>query len=112
MSLPRVSVMAAAGEAPTVTVDGSPIAGVRSAQITVTADGIPQVSLVLTAAAVDLDLPAGVTVLEAGPKATDFAAALSPARLERDALEHLDDGVTNGEAFAAAVRQAARDWDA
>ena len=103
MTLPRVSVMAAAGEAPTVTVNGSPISGVRSAQITVTEGGVPQVSLVLTAAAVDLQLPAGVTVLTAGPTASEFARQLSPSRLEQDALERLDDDVTQGEAFAAAV---------
>ena len=111
MTLPRVSVMAAAGEAPTVTVDGSPVPGVRSAQITVGAGGVPQVSLVLDAAAVDLVLPAAVTVLRAGPTAVDFAAQLSPARLERDALERLEDDVTQGEAFTAAVAVQARIFD-
>lgn len=111
MSLPKVSIMAAAGEAPTVTVDGSPVAGVRSAQVTVTADGVPQVSLVLTADAVDLDLPAGVTVLRAGPGAAEFAAQVDPRRLERDALDRLDDCPTQGEAFAAAVRAQAADFD-
>ncbi len=110
MTLPRVSIMATAGEAPTVTVDGSPIPGVRSAQVTVTADGVPQVSLVLAATAVDTDLPAGVTVLQAGPSAVDFAERVDPRRLERDALEHIE-ALTQGEAFAAAVRAQAADYD-
>lgn len=110
MTLPRVSIMAAAGEAPTVTVDGSPVAGVRSAQVTVAADGVPQVSLVLAAFTVDTDLPAGVTVLRAGPSAADFAERVDPRRLERDALEHIE-ALTQGEAFAAAVRAQAADYD-
>ena len=111
MTLPRVSVMAAPGEAPTVTVDGSLVPGVRSAQITVGAGGVPQVSLVLDAAEVDLVLPAGVTVLRAGPSAADFADQLNPQRLERDALERMDDDVTQGEAFAAAVAKQAALFD-
>lgn len=103
MSLPHVTVTARPGEAPLVLVDGSALPGVRWAQITVTADGVPQVSVMLTASAVDLDLPAGVTALRAGPSATEFARGLSPARLEQDALERLDDDVTQGEAFKAAV---------
>jgi len=110
VSLPRVSVIAAAGEPPTVTVDGSLIVGVRSAQVTVTADGVPQVSLVLTAAAVDVELPAGVTVLRAGPNATEFVNSLDPRRLERDALDRIDDA-TQGEAFAAAVAVQAGEFD-
>lgn len=102
MSLPKVTVMAAAGEPPTVTVDGNPLPGVRSAQVTVTADGVPQVAVVLAAAAVDLELPAAVTVMRAGRTASEFAAELNPVRLEADALQHLDD-VTQGEAFCAAV---------
>lgn len=111
MSLPRVSVQAAAGEPPVVTVDGSVIAGVRSAQVTVAADGVPQVSLVLAATGVDVALPAGVTVLRAGGSAREFAAHLDPRRLERDALARLDDASTQGEAFAAAVALQAADAD-
>lgn len=111
MSLPRVSIMSAAGESPTVTVDGSLIAGVRSAQVTVSKDNIPQVSLVLAADAVDLELPAGVTVLRAGSPAAAFADQVDPRRLERDALQHLDACGTQGEAFAAAVRAQAADFD-
>ncbi len=110
MTLPRVSIMATAGEAPVVTVDGSPVAGVRSAQVTVTADGVPQVSLVLAATVVDTDLSARVTVLQAGPSAADFAERVDPRRLERDALEHIE-ALTQGEAFAAAVRAQAADYD-
>ncbi|HEY1180254.1 MAG TPA: hypothetical protein VGF17_29200 [Phytomonospora sp.] len=102
MSLPKVTVMAAAGEPPTVTVDGNPLPGVRSAQITVSKDGVPQVALVLAAAEVDLALPAAVTVMRAGRTASEFAAELNPVRLEQDALARLDD-LTHGEAFAAAV---------
>lgn len=112
MSLPKVSVQAEPGEPPTVTVDGSPVPGVRSAQITVTDGHVPQVSLVLAASAVDVELPAGVTVLRAGPSATDFAEQLSPARLEGLALAHLElaDG-TQGEAFAAAIAVMAGEFD-
>lgn len=113
MSLPKVSVQAHPGEPPVVTVGGSPIAGVRSAQITVSADHVPQVSLVLTAAAVDVELPAGVTVLRAGPGATEFAEQLNPARLEGLALQHMEmtDGTT-GEAFTAAARVMADEFEA
>lgn len=112
MSLPRVTVAGAAGEAPTVTVDGSQVVGVRSAQVTVSADGVPQVSLVLMASAVDVELPAAVTVLRAGPTASDFADRLSPSKLEDDALlAAMDDDVTQGEVFAAAVRIQAAEFD-
>ena len=109
--LPRVSVsLLNPGEAPTVRVDGLPVAGVRSAQVTVTADGIPQVSLALSADSVDVELPAQVTVMRAGPGAVQFAQQLDPIRLEHDALEH-DDDATQGEAFAAAVAAQAADFD-
>lgn len=111
MSLPRVSVQAAAGEPPVVTVDGSPVPGVRSAQVTVTADGVPQVSLMLTATQVDVVLPAGVTALRAGGSAREFAAQMDTRRLERDALARLDNAGTQGEAFAAAVALQAADMD-
>ena len=109
MTLPRVSVMGRPGEAPCVTVDGSPIPGVVSAQVTVARDGVPQVSLLLTAAAIDLDLPAGVTVLRAGPSAAEFAAQLDVRRLEGDALA--DDDVSMGEGFARAVAAQAAEFD-
>lgn len=110
MSLPTVAVHAAFGEAPDVTVDGTPIDGVHSAQVTVAADGVPRVVLVLSASAVTVELPAGVSVLQAGPDATTFAAQLDPRRLERDALEQIDTQ-TQGEAFAAAVTAQAADFD-
>jgi hypothetical protein len=99
------------GQPPTVLVDDVPVAGVRSAQVTVTADGVPQVALVLAAGQVDVELPAGVTVLSAGPSATEFAASLSPARLEAAALQRLDDSATHGEAFCAAVAAQAAVFD-
>jgi hypothetical protein len=110
MSLPKVSVQAVPGEPPVVTVDGSPIAGVRSAQITVSADHLPQVALVLAVAEVDVELPAGVTVLRAGPRAVEFADSLSVPRLEAEAAGALDQSM--GEAFAAAVRTQAAEFDA
>lgn len=110
VSLPQVTVHAALGDAPTVTVDGTPVAGVQSAQITVGRGGIPQVSLVLHAATVSLELPAGVTVIKAGPSAAQFADQLDPRRLEHDALEVIE-AATTGEAFTAAVRAQAADFD-
>ncbi len=109
VTLPKVSVMARLGEAPMVTVDGSPVRGVRSAQVTVSADGFPQVSLVLGASDVDLVLPAGVTVLQAGPSATEFAAQLDVRRLEADALA--EDDLPMGQSFARAVVAQAADFD-
>ena len=110
MSLPRVTVTGAAGEAPTVAVDGSQVPGVRSAQMTISADGVPHVSLMLAASAVDVELPAAVTVLRAGPTASDFASRLSPKRLEDDALTQDEDN-TLGESFAFAVAQQAAEFD-
>lgn len=110
--LPKVSVQAVPGEPPVITVDGSPLPGVRSAQITVTDGHVPQVSLVLAASEVDVELPAGVTVLRAGPGAVEFAEQLSAGRLEADALTRIDDDGTTGEAFTAAVRSAAAEFDA
>lgn len=111
--LPRVSVQAAPGEAPVVTVDGSPVAGVRSAQVTVGADHVPQVTLVLHAAEVDVELPAGVTVLRAGTSPAEFAERINPAHLEGLALGYLehDPDCTQGEAWARAVQQAAAEHD-
>lgn len=106
----RVSITAQPGEAPSVRVNGVPIPAVRSAQVTASVDGVPQVSLVLAAAQVDLDGDAQVTVLRAGPSAAEFARHLDPRRLERDALDLLDDQ-TQGEAFAAAVAAQAADYD-
>lgn len=112
MSLPRISLQAAPGERPVLTVDGSPLPGVRSAQVTVTADGVPQVSLILAASAVDLELPAGVNVITTGPTATEFAEQLSPARLEGLALQQLElDDLTQGEAFARAAQLMAAEYD-
>lgn len=110
MTLAHVLVHAAAGEAPTVTVDGQALPGVTSAQITVTADGVPRVALVLTAATVELELPAGVSVLRSGPSAVDFARRVDVRRLERDALDRIDDA-SQGEAFAAALTVQAREFD-
>lgn len=110
--LPRVSVQAALGEPPTVTVDGNPVPGVRSVQVTVSKDAIPQVALVLAADTVDVELPAGVSVLRAGGSLADFADALNPARLEALALAaHEQADLTQGEAFAAAVAQLAAEHD-
>ena len=109
--LPTVSVQAAAGEPPTVTVNGSPVAGVRSAQVTVTQDGIPQVSILLHAAVVDVELPAGVSVLQAGPSAAEFAEQLNPARLEGLALQQQEAAdLSMGESFANAVAQLAAEF--
>jgi len=112
MSLPTVHITATPGEAPTVTVNGAAISGVRTAQIGVGADQMPQVIVTLTAGQVELDLPAQVGVLRAGPAASNFAQGVNPARLEGLALEHLElhDG-TQGEAFAAALAQMAAEFD-
>lgn len=107
----RIAVTAAPGEPPSVTVNGLPMPAVQQVQVTATAVGVPQVSLVLAAAQVDLDLDGQVTVLRAGPTATEFADRLDPSRLERDALSALDDDLTQGEAFAAAVVAQAVDFD-
>lgn len=109
--LPRVSVVAQPGAAPRVSINGVELPAVRSAQVTSTVDGIPQVSVVFTAARVDLDVDAQVTVVTAGGGATAFAERLDPQRLENDALLHLEDDLTQGEAFTAAVRAQASDWD-
>lgn len=112
MPLPAVGIaMHSPGDAPSVTVGGVLVQGVRSLQVTATQDQLPQVSLVLTAASVDIQLPAGVTVLQTGPSPSDFAAQLNPARLEGLALEYLElhDG-TQGEAFAAAAAAMADEW--
>lgn len=113
MPLPVVTITAGPGDAPAVTVDGTAVPGVRSAQIVVSADHLPQVVLSLAAERVELDLPAGVAVLRAGPGAAEFADQLNPARLEGLALEHLElhDG-TQGEAFAAAAALMAAEFDA
>jgi hypothetical protein len=112
MSLPTVKVTATPGEPPTVTVNGAAIDGVRTAQIGVGADQMPQVLVSIAAWAVECELPAQVGVLRRGPGAGTFADGVSPARLEGLALEHLElhDG-TQGEAFAAAVAQMAAEFD-
>jgi hypothetical protein len=109
--LPRVSVVAQPGAAPRVSINGVELPAVRSAQVTSVVDGIPQVSVVFAAAQVDLDADAQVTVVTAGPGVSEFADRLDPRRLERDALAALDEDATQGEAFAAAVRLQAADWD-
>lgn len=106
----RVSIIAMPGEAPIVSVNGVPLPAVSRAQVTADVNGVPQVSLVLSAAQVDLDGDAQVTVLKAGPNASEFADQLDVVRLERDALDRIDDQTT-GEAFAAAVRAQAADFD-
>jgi hypothetical protein len=112
MPLPAVGIaMHSPGDPPTVTVGGVLVAGVRSVQVTAAQDHLPQVSLVLTAASVDVQLPAGVTVLQTGPGVTDFAEQLNPARLEGLALARMDEtDATTGEAFAAAVAQMADEY--
>lgn len=106
----RVSIVAQPGEQPIVNVNGIPLPAVASVQVTATATGVPQVSVVIAAAQVDLDTDAQVTVLRAGPSASEFAQQIDVRRLERDALENLDDR-TQGEAFTAAVRAQAADYD-
>lgn len=112
MPLPTVKVTAVPGEPPVVTVNGAAIDGVRTAQLAVGADQMPQVLVTIAAWAIECDLPAQVGVLRRGPGAASFADSMNPARLEGLALEHLElhDG-TNGEAFAAAVAQMAAEFD-
>lgn len=112
MPLPTVRVTAVPGEPPTVTVNGAAIDGVRTVQVGVAADQMPQVIVTIAAWAVECDLPAQVGVLRRGPAATTFADGVNPARLEGLALEHLElhDG-TQGEAFAAAILQMAAEFD-
>lgn len=106
----RVSIIAMPGEPPSVHVNGMPLPAVKSAQVTATVDGVPQVALVLAASQVDWDGDATITVLRAGPGATDFADQLDVQQLEHDALTRIDD-CTQGEAFAAAVRVQAAAFD-
>lgn len=112
MPLPTVRITGVPGEPPVVTVNGAQIDGVRTAQIAVAADHMPQVIVTIAAWAVDCELPAGVAVLQAAGGATNFAQGINPARLEGLALEHMElhDG-TQGEAFAAAAALMAAEFD-
>ena len=110
MSLPRVHISCAAGEAPTVVVNGAPLEGVVSAQVTVAADGVPRVAVALCAASVEVELPAGVSVIRSGPSAGVFVQSLSPAWLEQDALGRSDDA-SMGESFVAALAVQAAEFD-
>lgn len=110
MSLPRVVLRGAAGEAPTVSVDGVPIAGVVSSQVTVAADGVPRVAVVLSASAVEVEVPAAVSVIRSGPSAGAFVQTLSPVRLEQDALGRVDEA-SMGESFVAALAVQAAEFD-
>lgn len=107
----RVSILALPGEAPTVSINGVPVPAVKSAQVTASGDGVPQVALVLAASRVDLDTDAQITVVKAGPGAAEFADQLDPVRLEHDALDMIDEGLTQGELFARAVTLQAADFD-
>lgn len=111
VALPRVTVTASAGEAPTVTVDGHVLPAVRDAQVIVTDGGVPTLLLRLPAAALDVSLPAGVVVQRTGATAAEFAAHLDPARLESDAADMAGEDLTAGEVFAAAVARQAAEWD-
>lgn len=72
---------------------------------------MPVVRVSLAPGSLSVDLAeAGVQLLSAGPTASEFAASLSPARLEQAALASVGD-VTTGEAFCAAVADAARLFD-
>jgi hypothetical protein len=110
MPLPSVEVTAHPGEEPAVRVDGVPLPGVLSVQVSAVTGQVPHVSLVLAAGELSLDVAGQVRVMRTGPSATEFADALDVKRLERDALDRLDDS-TQGEAFAAAVRAQASDYD-
>jgi hypothetical protein len=106
----RVAITALPGEAPSVTVNGLPLPAVRSVQVTATGDGVPQVAVVFAAAQVDWDGEAAITVVKTG-SAVEFADGLDPRRLEHDALNGLEFDATQGEAFAAAVRAQAVEFD-
>lgn len=106
----RVAVTALPGEPPSVTVNGLPLPAVRSVQVTAAADHVPQVSVVFAAAQVDLDVDGQVTVIRTG-SAVEFAQQLDVRRLEHDALDGFDSDLTQGEAFAVAVRAQAAEFD-
>lgn len=110
MPLPSVRVTARPGEDPVVAVDDRELPGVLSVQVSAVTGQVPHVSLVLAAGVLSLDVAGQVRVMRAGPSAAEFADQLDVKRLERDALERLDDS-TQGEAFAAAVRAQASDYD-
>lgn len=106
----RVAITALPGEAPSVQVNGLPLPAVRSVQVTATADHVPQVSVVFSAAQVDFDLEGQITIIRSG-SAIEFAQQLDVRRLEHDALSGFDSDLTQGEAFAVAVRAQAAEFD-
>lgn len=112
MSLPQVRVHLTADGRGEVFVNDEPLAGVLAVTVVGAVGDLPRVIVTLRPGDITADLPeAGVQLLQAGPDATAFAAQVDPRRLERDALQHLDDCPTQGEAFAAALRAQAADFD-
>lgn len=113
MSLPRVHVkLSADGQPPEVWINDERVPSVLGVNVSGGAGDLPRVTMTVRPGELEIDTPqAGVQVLRTGPTATEFAAALSPARLEADALARLDDAATQGEAFAAAVAVQAAAFD-
>jgi hypothetical protein len=111
MSLPKVHVMLTADGRGEVWINDQKVPAVLAVQVTGAAGDMPQVVLTVRPGELTMDLPeTGVQLLHAGPTASDFADKLDPRRLERDALERIDEA-TQGEAFAAAVLVQAGEFD-
>ncbi len=111
MTLPEVRVVLNADGTGEVWVNGVKLPGVIAIQVSGAVREVPQVFVTLRPGQVVTNLPeSGVQLFTAGPTATEFAARLDPRRLERDALDRIEDG-TQGEAFAAAVAVQATDFD-
>lgn len=103
VSLPSVHVRLAADGSCAVTINGTELPAVIGVQILGKAGEVPRLMVELRPGEITVDLPeTGVQIIQSGPTATDFARSLSPARLEQDALQRIEEG-TQGEAFAAAV---------
>lgn len=103
VTLPKVHVKLTADGMSEVWLNDEKVPAVLSVHISGAAGEVPRVTMTVRPGELTADLPeTGVQLLRAGPSATEFAASLSPARLERDALERIDEA-TQGEAFAAAV---------
>ena len=111
MSLPKVHVTLTADGRGEVWVNDEKLPGVIAVTVMGAAGELPRVVATVRPGELTVDMPeAGVQLLRSGPSATEFAARLDPRRLERDALDRLDDG-TQGEAFAAAVAAQAAEFD-
>lgn len=111
MALPSVRAVLNADGTGEVWVDDVKLPGVLAVVVSGSAGQVPQVQVTLRPGQVVTDLPeTGVQLLRAGPSATEFADRLNPVLLEQRALEHIEVN-TQGEAFAAAVRDQAAMFD-